>query len=303
MNQYNRYFLVLFEENPFKFSFFRPEKEISLSRPLDIEHAKKLMIENEKIDIPLISKGKFSVIGKLSDIRHYSEHSNLLLRYLQNNRLIYGTIIQSETLYGYSCLPSQFRQAALSGNYMDSNFSKQMKDLLSYDILDDSDNVDIQGINFNKHDFQPVFFAYEVYFKMPEVKSIYKDIDNLYSFIRDNFSDFLQRSNIDNELKNTHFFNINSSLYNNFSNLSDVIIFNDYLVLLNNMHSEKYQAAFMKSMLLQKDKKEKEIIKNYLLSRNIDILNVLLSPVDLNNHVLRDIKRKEYLSLIDNFFA
>ena len=38
----------------------------------------------------------------------------------------------------------------------------------------------ITDIEFKKEDFQPILFTHDVYFKIDEVQSIYKDISNLY---------------------------------------------------------------------------------------------------------------------------
>lgn len=310
MKKQSRYIILFFNEDPFNFSFFKPDENILLTRPLDLDEARNILMEDERIDIPLITKGKYSIVGFLEENPYFTIKSNSLLNYLQKNRLIYGTNIQTNSIIGYSCLLSDFEKTLISYGHIKSPFFHKVNNIFfdfSPVLYDFKMNKEIEYTNFKKEDFQPILFAHDVYFKTDEVQSIYKDISNLYDFITQSFNHFLQQSSINEKFKNTHFLNITPELQQYFSNFTDVIIFNDYLQLLENKYSDKYQASFMKSMLIQEDPVELSKIKNYLSLKSSDsdieyyIMQVLLSPLSLNDSLLINIKKKEYTKLINGF--
>lgn len=307
MKKQSRYIILFFNEDPFNFSFFKPDENILLTRPLDLGKARNLLMEDERIKIPLITKGEYSVIGILKENPYFTLRSNNLLAHLQRNKLIYGTNIQKNSIIGYSCLFTTFKEALLNNYHIESGFSKNFYNNFELISLSYKEENLITDIEFKKEDFQPILFTHDVYFKTDEVQSIYKDISNLYDFITQSFNHFLQQSSINEKFKNTHFLNITPELQQYFSNFTDVIIFNDYLQLLENKYSDKYQASFMKSMLIQEDPVELSKIKNYLSLKSSDsdieyyIMQVLLSPLSLNDSLLINIKKKEYAKLINGF--
>lgn len=307
MKKQSRYIILFFNEDPFNFSFFKPDENILLTRPLDLGKARNLLMEDERIKRPLITKGEYSVIGILKENPYFTLRSNNLLAHLQRNKLIYGTNIQKNSIIGYSCLFTTFKEALLNNYHIESGFSKNFYNNFELISLSYKEENLITDIEFKKEDFQPILFTHDVYFKTDEVQSIYKDISNLYDFITQSFNHFLLQSSISEKFKNTHFLNITPELQQYFSNFSDVIIFNDYLQLLENKYSDKYQASFMKSMLIQEDPVELSKIKNYLSLKSSDsdieyyIMQVLLSPLSLNDSLLINIKKKEYTKLINGF--
>ncbi len=162
----------------------------------------------------------------------------------------------------------------------------------------------MENIIFTKKDFQPIFFSHEVYMKHEYVSMIYKDIDNLYLFVTNIFNNFIKKSSLKEEYKNTHFLDINYDLFQHFSKLEDAVIFYDYLCLLNS-ESYKFTADFILSMLKQTDQKELKKIKYYINNKedesNIYLLHHILRHYRVEDKNILYERRNKYIELIDKF--
>ena len=134
----SRYIILFFNEDPFNFSFFKPDENIVLTRPLDLDEARNLLIEDERIEIPLITKGKYSVIGILKENQYFTLRATHLLAHLQRNRLIYGTYIQKNSIIGYSCLFTNFKEALINNYHIESPI--ELSKIKNYLSLKSSDS-------------------------------------------------------------------------------------------------------------------------------------------------------------------
>lgn len=251
------------------------------------------------------------------DNKYWTTESNKLLMFLQQNRLIYNTGISEEKAFSFNCIPYIFKQDIV---FLKNKFKKEKKFLDNFlpkrqktqeELILDSilealnESVNVENIIFTKKDFQPIFFSHEVYMKHEYVSMIYKDIDNLYLFITNSFNNFIKKSSLKEEYKNTHFLDINYDLFQHFSKLEDAVIFYDYLCLLNS-ESYKFTADFILSMIKQTDSEELKKIKHYITNKgNKDNVYYLLSQIllyyDVKENIIFNERKAKYLKLINNF--
>lgn len=308
MNQYNRYFLVLFEENPFTFKFFKPAKNVKFSKFLDLDLVIPIIQKNERISIPLLTEGKYSLLGIIDNNTYFSSKSNLLMSYLQENKLIYSSNIMKSEIFTDSFVPTLLEKGLAEpypkiNSYLNHKFEQKFKP----EFLSMSKNTNISDLNFTQHDFQPLLFAHDVYLRVPQVKDIFNDISDLYSFVIDNFNSFIKNSSINEDFKDIHYLDINYALYEHFTDIKDVIVLNDYIQLLNNSYSYKYQTKFMKSMLDNKSQTEINKIKNFLIRKesenSLHTLSVLLGGLDRTNREKFNDKKQEYIETLKEYFG
>jgi len=250
------------------------------------------------------------------DNKYWTTESNKLLMFLQQNRLIYNTGISEEKAFSFNCIPYIFKQDIV---FLKNKFKKEKKFLDNFlpkkqktqeELILDSilealnESVNVENIIFTKKDFQPIFFSHEVYMKHEYVSMIYKDIDNLYLFVTNSFNNFIKKSSLKEEYKNTHFLDINYDLFQYFSKLEDAVIFYDYLCLLNS-ESYKFTADFILSMLKQTDQKELKKIKYYIDNKenesNIYLLHHILRHYRVEDKNILYERRNKYIELIDKF--
>lgn len=250
------------------------------------------------------------------DNKYWTTESNKLLMFLQQNRLIYNTGISEEKAFSFNCIPYIFKQDIV---FLKNKFKKEKKLLDNFlpkkqktqeELILDSilealnESVNVENIIFTKKDFQPIFFSHEVYMKHEYVSMIYKDIDNLYLFVTNSFNNFIKKSSLKEEYKNTHFLDINYDLFQYFSKLEDAVIFYDYLCLLNS-ESYKFTADFILSMLKQTDQKELKKIKYYIDNKenesNIYLLHHILRHYRVEDKNILYERRNKYIELIDKF--
>lgn len=250
------------------------------------------------------------------DNKYWTNESNKLLMFLQQNRLIYNTGISTERDFSFNCRFATFKNDIcwLKNKFKKEKFfldhflpKKQAKkeELILDSVLEAlNESVNVENIIFTKKDFQPIFFSHEVYMKHEYVSMIYKDIDNLYLFVTNSFNNFIKKSSLKEEYKNTHFLDINYDLFKHFSKLEDAVIFYDYLCLLNS-ESYKFTADFILSMLKQTDQEELKRIKYYIDNKenesNIYLLHHILRHYRVEDKNILYERRNKYIELIDKF--
>lgn len=265
-----------------------------------------------------IARTLYCFIGFIEpDNKYWTNESNKLLMFLQQNRLIYNTGISTERDFSFNCRFAKFKNDI---HWLKTKFKKEKKfldhflpkkevtkeELILDSILDTlNESVDLKNIVFTKKDFQPIFFSHEVYMKHEYVSMIYKDIDNLYLFVTNSFNNFIKKSSLKEEYKNTHFLDINYDLFQHFSKLEDAVIFYDYLCLLNS-ESYKFISDFILSMIKQTDSEELKKIKHYITNKgNKDNVYYLLSQIllyyDVKDNIIFNERKAKYLKLINNF--
>lgn len=250
------------------------------------------------------------------DNKYWTNESNKLLMFLQQNRLTYNTGISTERDFSFNCRFATFKNDIC---WLKNKFKKEKKFLDNFlperqktqeELILDSilealnESVNVENIIFTKKDFQPIFFSHEVYMKHEYVSMIYKDIDNLYLFVTNSFNNFIKKSSLKEEYKNTHFLDINYDLFQHFSKLEDAVIFYDYLCLLNS-ESYKFTADFILSMLKQIDQEELKKIKYYIDNKenesNIYLLHHILRHYRVEDKNILYERRNKYIELIDKF--
>ena len=264
-----------------------------------------------------IARTLYCLVGFIEpDNKYWTNESNKLLMFLQQNRLIYNTGILEEKAFSFNCRFATFKNDICwlknkfkkEKKFLDNFLPKRQKtqeELILDSILEAlNESVNVENIIFTKKDFQPIFFSHEVYMKHEYVSMIYKDIDNLYLFVTNSFNNFIKKSSLKEEYKNTHFLDINYDLFKHFSKLEDAVIFYDYLCLLNS-ESYKFTADFILSMLKQTDKEELKRIKYYIDNKenesNIYLLHHILRHYRVEDKNILYERRNKYIELIDKF--
>ena len=264
-----------------------------------------------------IARTLYCLVGFIEpDNKYWTNESNKLLMFLQQNRLIYNTGISTERDFSFNCRFATFKNDICwlknkfkkEKKFLDNFLPKKQKtqeELILDSILEAlNESVNVENIIFTKKDFQPIFFSHEVYMKHEYVSMIYKDIDNLYLFVTNSFNNFIKKSSLKEEYKNTHFLDINYDLFQYFSKLEDAVIFYDYLCLLNS-ESYKFTADFILSMLKQTDQEELKRIKYYIDNKenesNIYLLHHILRHYRVEDKNILYERRNKYIELIDKF--
>ena len=292
--------------------FFEYEKE-----PLALPINPRAYIDFDNIP-PSLSNSKYCIVGFLEmSNKYWTEESNEILMFLQQNRLIFSSDITSDINFSSSRLFSTFQDCInwykeklkLNNKIKTNLFStlgnklKKSNEEINLDRILSTfkTSVILEKTNFTKKDFQPIFFSNDVYMQQEYVINIYKDIDNLYEFILCNFNKFIQNSSLKKEYKTIHFLDIDYKFFENFSTLEDVIIFHDYFCLLNSS-SEKFKADLILSMIKQNNLKELKKIKNYIQKKEDDyILSVLIDAYYPDDQEIRKQFKNKYIKLINDF--
>ena len=264
----------------------------------------------------------YCFIGYLEISNKYcTEKSNELLMFLQQQRLIFSSDIHSNINFSSSCLFSTFQESVF---WLQNSFQNDKKALFnnllsvfSNNKPKNENNIILEHISstfnqivtlnnpiFSKNDFQPIFFSNDAYMKHEYVIQIYKNIDDLYHFINNNFNNFIKNSSLKEDYKNIHFLDIEYDLFKHFSDIEDIIIFHDYYGLLNS-YSNKFVADFLLSMIKQTNIYELKKIKNYILKKEIKndtyLLYNILKHYNVQDDIILKERKDKYINLIDNF--
>lgn len=235
-----RYLCLKFSDNPKNFKFFKNEDKVLLTRPLYVEEQKfsKDTLDTNEFYQRLRPTSDYSILGQIEET-HYSLKTRKILEHIQSNIFIYSTDIsliyknpEFFRIDNYNYAIKEYFDNDLQST---SSFHKDVFNI--FNVENDKERFLIKKNSFDfilkDEDFHPAFFAYDSYYEYIEpVKSFFDNYSDFSSLVQKNFDSFIKNSSVNNKVIN--FFEINSSMIFDFSKLREVIVFIDYLNLLNN---------------------------------------------------------------------